>query len=160
MEPEKVLAALYKRTPMQSTFSINLLALVDNEPRLLNLKQALRVYLEHRLEVIKRRAEFDLEKARARAHILEGLMVALKHLDEIISLIRSSPDVDTARERLMKALQALRAAGQCHPRNAAAPPGSPGTQEDRDRIQGNTRPHQGTGNPAEIPEENAPGGCR
>ena len=102
VEPEKVLADLYKRTPMQSTFSINLLALVDNEPRLLNLKQALRVYLDHRLAVIKRQAEFDLEKARARAHILEGLMVALKHLDEIISLIRNSPDVDTARARLMK----------------------------------------------------------
>ena len=102
VEPEKVLAALYKRTPMQSTFSINLLALVDNEPRLLNLKQALRVYLDHRLVVIKRRTEFELQKARARAHILEGLTVALKHLDEIIALIKGSPDVDTARTRLMK----------------------------------------------------------
>jgi DNA gyrase subunit A len=102
VEPEKVLAALFKHTPMQSTFSINLLALVDNEPRLLNLKQALRVYLEHRLVVIRRRAEYDLERARARAHILEGLLVALKHLDEIIALIRSSPDVETARVRLMK----------------------------------------------------------
>jgi DNA gyrase subunit A len=101
-EAEKVLAELFKRTPMQSTFSINLLALVDNEPRLLNLKQALRVYLDHRLTVIRRRAEFDLEKARARAHILEGLMVALKHLDEIVSLIRNSPDVEAARARLMK----------------------------------------------------------
>jgi DNA gyrase subunit A len=102
VEPEKVLGALYKRTPMQSTFSVNLLALVDNEPRLLNLKQALRVYLEHRLVVIKRRSEFDLQKAQARAHILEGLMVALKHLDEIITLIRNSPDVEAARVRLMK----------------------------------------------------------
>ncbi|HEY5271168.1 MAG TPA: DNA topoisomerase (ATP-hydrolyzing) [Anaerolineales bacterium] len=102
VEPEKVLAELYKRTPMQSTFSINLLALVENEPRLLNLKQALRVYLEHRLVVIKRRTEFDLEKARARAHILEGLMMALKHLDEIIAIIKGSPDVETARTRLMK----------------------------------------------------------
>ena len=102
VEPEKVLAELYKRTPMQSTFSINLLALVENEPRLLNLKQALRVYLEHRLVVIKRRTEFDLEKARARAHILEGLMVALKHLDEIIAIIKGSPDVEMARTRLMK----------------------------------------------------------
>jgi DNA gyrase subunit A len=102
VDPEKVLADLYKRTPMQSAFSINLLALVDNEPRLLNLKQALRVYLDHRLTVIKRRAEFDLQKARARAHILEGLMVALKHLDEIIALIKGSPDVETARTRLMK----------------------------------------------------------
>ncbi len=102
VEPEKVLTALYKRTPMQSTFSINLLALVDNEPRLLNLKQALRVYLDHRLLVIQRRAEFELERARARAHILEGYLVALKNLDEIISLIRNSPDVETARTRLVK----------------------------------------------------------
>ena len=102
VEPEKVLTDLYKRTPMQSTFSINLLALVDNEPRLLNLKQALRVYLEHRLVVIKRRTEFDLQKARARAHILEGYLVALKNLDEIIALIKASPDVETARTRLMK----------------------------------------------------------
>ncbi len=102
VEPEKVLADLYKRTPMQQTFGINLLALVDGEPRLLTLKQALRVYLEHRLTVIRRRAEFDLERARARAHILEGLMVALKHLDEIIALIKAAPDVETARARLMK----------------------------------------------------------
>jgi DNA gyrase subunit A len=102
VEPEKVLADLYKRTPMQSTFGIILLALVDGEPRLLTLKQALRVYLDHRLAVIRRRAEFDLERARARAHILEGLMVALRHLDEIIALIKASADVDTARARLMK----------------------------------------------------------
>ena len=102
VEPEKVLAELYKRTPMQSTFSIILLALVDGEPRLLTLKQALRVYLDHRLTVIRRRAEYDSEKARQRAHILEGLLTALKHLDEIISLIRNSPDVETARARLMK----------------------------------------------------------
>ncbi len=102
VEPEKVLAALYKRTPMQSTFSINLLALVDGEPRTLTLKQALRVYIEHRLTVIKRRAEFDLEKARARAHILDGYLIALKNLDEIINLIRSAPDVEAARVKLMK----------------------------------------------------------
>jgi len=101
-DPDALLRELYKRTPMQDTFSIILLALVDGEPRMLTLKQALRVYLEHRLTVIKRRAEFDLEKARQRAHILEGLTIALKHLDEIINLIRNSPDVETARERLMK----------------------------------------------------------
>jgi DNA gyrase subunit A len=102
VDPETVLAALYKRTPMQSTFSIILLALVDGEPRMLTLKQALRVYVEHRLTVIRRRAEFDLAKAKARAHILEGYLVALKNLDEIIELIRKSPDVESARERLMK----------------------------------------------------------
>src|SRR5574338_1136296 len=102
VEPEKVLAMLYKRTPMQSTFGINLLALVDGEPRTLTLKQALRVYLEHRLLVINRRAEFDLAKAKARAHILEGYLVALKNLDEVINLIRAAADVETARAKLMK----------------------------------------------------------
>lgn len=101
-DPNFVLRDLYKRTPMQTTFSINLLALVDGEPRTLTLKQALRVYLEHRLTVIKRRAEFDLDKAKARAHILEGYLVALKNLDELIELIRSAPDVETARAKLMK----------------------------------------------------------
>lgn len=100
--PDFVLRELYKRTPMQTTFSINLLALVDNEPHTLTLKQALRVYIEHRLTVIKRRAEFDLEKAKARAHILEGYMIALKNLDELIGIIRAAPDVETARAKLMK----------------------------------------------------------
>ena len=102
VEPEKVLADLYRRTPMQSTFSIILLALVDNEPRMLSLKQALRVYIEHRLTVVRRRAEYDLDKAKQRAHILEGYLVALKNLDEVIKLIRSAPDVETARTKLMK----------------------------------------------------------
>ncbi|MFZ5909393.1 MAG: DNA gyrase subunit A [Chloroflexota bacterium] len=102
VEPEKVLAELYKRTPMQQTFSIIMLALVEGEPRMLTLKQALRVYLDHRLVVIKRRAEFDLDKARQRAHILEGYLVALKNLDEVIKLIRAAPDVETARAKLMK----------------------------------------------------------
>jgi DNA gyrase subunit A len=101
-DPEALLRELYKRTPMQSTFSIILLALVDGEPRMLMLKQALRVYLEHRLTVIRRRAEFDLDKARQRAHILEGLLVALKNLDEVIRLIRAAADVETARDKLMK----------------------------------------------------------
>ena len=101
-DPEIILRNLYKRTPMQTTFSINLLALVDGEPRTLTLKQALRVYVEHRLTVVKRRAEFDLEKAKARAHILEGYVIALKNLDELINIIRSAPDVETAKQKLMK----------------------------------------------------------
>ena len=104
-EPDKVLQNLYKSTPMRSTFGIIMLALVDGEPRMLSLKQSLRVYLDHRLTVIRRRAEFELEKARQRAHILEGLRVALKHLDEIIELIKKSPDAETARDRLMKRYQ-------------------------------------------------------
>ncbi len=102
VEPDNILRKLYKHTPMQTTFGINLLALVGGEPRLLSLKQALKVFLDHRLVVIRRRAEFDLDKARARAHILEGLRIALKYLDEIISLIRNSPDAEEAKNRLMK----------------------------------------------------------
>ncbi len=100
--PENVLGELYKRTPMQSTFSIIMLALVEGEPRLLSLKTALRVYTEHRLEIVRRRSEYDLEKARQRAHVLEGYRVALKNLDEVIALIRKSTDADAARVRLMK----------------------------------------------------------
>jgi len=101
-DPDQVVADLFKHTPMQGTFSINLLALVGGEPRTLTLKQALRVFLDHRLEVMKRRSEFDLARAKERAHILEGLLVALKHLDEVIRIIRNSKDTDEARTRLMK----------------------------------------------------------
>ncbi|MEW6648561.1 MAG: DNA gyrase subunit A [Chloroflexota bacterium] len=101
-EEQNVLRELYRRTPLQSTFRISLLALVDNEPRLLSLKQALRVYLDHRIAVVRRRSEFDLERARQRAHILEGLRVALTNLDEVITLIRKAQDVEDARARLIK----------------------------------------------------------
>lgn len=101
-EIDKVLMDLYKKTPLQVSYGMNLLALVNGEPRLLTLKHALKAYIEHRLEVVKRRSEFDLEKAQERIHILEGLRVALKNLDEIISLIRGSADSDQARTKLMK----------------------------------------------------------
>lgn len=100
IDPEKVLASLYKKTPMQTTFSMIILALVDGEPRLLTLKQSLKVFLQHRLDVIRRRSQYDLEKARARAHILEGYLVALKNLDLVIDIIRKSPDAETARDKL------------------------------------------------------------
>ncbi|HEX7434148.1 MAG TPA: DNA gyrase subunit A, partial [Anaerolineaceae bacterium] len=105
VEPEKILQQLYRHTPMQTTFGINMLALVNGEPHLLTLKHALRVYISHRLEVVRRRSEFDLAKAKARAHILEGLLLALKNLDEVITIIRGSPDVDTARKRLIQRLR-------------------------------------------------------
>ena len=100
-QPRKVLNQLYKYTPLQSTFGTQLLALVNGEPRLLTLKRALQIYIEHRLDVITRRTQFDLQKAQARAHILEGLLIALANLDEVIQTIRQSPDVETAKERLM-----------------------------------------------------------
>lgn len=100
-QPKQVLNQLYKFTPLQSTFSVHLLALVNGEPRLLSLKRALQIYIEHRQEIITRRSQFELDKARARAHILDGLLIALANLDEVIKTIRESKDVDTAKERLM-----------------------------------------------------------
>jgi len=99
--PHKVLNNLFKHTPMSSAFNLNMLALVDGQPQTLSLKSVLQHYVEHRREVIRRRTEFDLGKARARAHILEGLKVALDHLDEVIRTIRESADVETARNNLM-----------------------------------------------------------
>ena len=100
-EPRLVLNRLYKYTPLQSTFAAQMLALVDGEPRLLSLKRALQIFVEHRQLVITRRSKFELEKAKARGHILEGLLKALKNLDEVIETIRKSPDADVAKERLM-----------------------------------------------------------
>ncbi|MDR4890506.1 DNA gyrase subunit A [Fredinandcohnia sp. QZ13] len=92
---------LYKHTALQTTFGINMLALVNGHPRVLNLKQCLQYYLDHQVVVIKRRTAFELRKAEARAHILEGLRIALDHIDEIITLIRGSQTTDIAREGLM-----------------------------------------------------------
>jgi DNA gyrase subunit A len=98
-----VLNQLYKHTPMQTNFAVHMLALVDGVPRLLNLAQALTVFVEHQIEVITRRTEHRLEKAKDRAHILEGLLRALDAIDEIIALIRGSEDTDAARQGLMAA---------------------------------------------------------
>ena len=112
----------------------HLLALVDGEPKLLRLKPALQIFIEHRRVVITRRTEFELRKARARAHILEGLLIALANLDDVIRTIRESPDADDRQDQSDGALQAVRAAGAGHPRHAAAPPGRPRTAEDRRRA--------------------------
>jgi DNA gyrase subunit A len=102
VEPLEVVKQLFKLTPLQSTFSINMLALVEGEPRLLPLKRALQLFIEHRQEIITRRSRYELEQAQQRAHILEGLRVALAHLDEVIDTIRRSQSADTARENLRK----------------------------------------------------------
>lgn len=96
-----VLNHLYKHTQMQDTFGVIMLALVDGEPRVLNLKQVLEYYVEHQKDVIVRRTKFELEKAKKRAHILEGLIIALDNIDEIVNLIRSSADAASARAALI-----------------------------------------------------------
>jgi DNA gyrase subunit A len=101
VNPSIVLNNLYKHTQLQSNFGINMLALVNGEPKTLNIRDMLYHYLQHQIEVIRRRTEFDLKKAEARAHILEGLRIALDHLDEVIALIRGSQTADQAREGLI-----------------------------------------------------------
>ena len=97
-----VLNQLYQHTPFQTSFSIIMIALVDNRPRTLNLKQMLECFIGHRVDVIRRRTQFLLERAQARAHIIEGLRTALAHIDEIIELIKQAPDVETAHAQLVE----------------------------------------------------------
>ncbi len=100
--PRKILNQLYKLTSLQTSFHVNMLALVDGiQPRVLTLKNVLEYYLKHRQEVIRRRAEFDLQKAKDRAHILEGLVMALEDIDRIIATIKKSKDKDDARQNLI-----------------------------------------------------------
>ncbi|SDC40061.1 DNA gyrase subunit A [Pelagirhabdus alkalitolerans] len=99
--PDVLLNNLYKQTSLQTSFGINMLALVDGQPKVLNLKQALSHYLEHQKVIVRRRTQFELDKAEARAHILEGLRIALDHIDAIIQLIRQSDTADIARAELI-----------------------------------------------------------
>ena len=101
-QPRTVLNRLLKYTQLQSTFGIQMLALVDGEPRLLSLRRALHLYIDHRRTVIRRRSEYELEKARARAHILEGLLKALARIEDIIQTIRQADDTETARAHLIE----------------------------------------------------------
>ena len=98
---EVILKTLYKHTQLSTTFGIILLALVENQPRVMAITEMIRHYIEHRHEVVVRRTKFDLAKAEARAHIIEGLRIALDNLDAVINLIRSSATPDVAREGLM-----------------------------------------------------------
>ena len=97
-----ILNQLYKRTEMETTFGIIMLALVDNKPRVLNLKEVLSLYIKHRQEIVRRRTQFELDKAEKRAHILEGLKIAIEHLNKIIKTIRESKDPKIAKAALMK----------------------------------------------------------
>ena len=107
--PEIVLNNLFKLTQLQDSFGMNMVALVDGQPRLLNLKQFLEFFLQHRREVVVRRTRFELRKARERGHILEGLAVALSNVDEIIALIKASPTPAEAKAALMATHVALAA---------------------------------------------------
>jgi DNA gyrase subunit A len=102
VQAEVILNQLYRMTALQSTFGVNTLALVNNEPKLLNLKEVLMIYNEHQIDVVRRRTQFELNKALDRAHLLEGFRIALDNIDEIIRIIRSSKDDSTASSNLME----------------------------------------------------------
>jgi DNA gyrase subunit A len=111
-QPQKVISNLYKRTAMQSAFHINMIALVDGQPQILTIKQALQHYIDFRVDVIRRRSEYQLSRAKDRAHLLEGLLIALQDIDTVISLIRNADDADAARESLMTSLTLSREQAQ------------------------------------------------
>jgi DNA gyrase subunit A len=100
-QPKKVLNQLYKYTTLQSTFGVQMLALVDGEPRTLPLKRALHIFIDHRVQVITRRSEYELKKARARLHILDGLLIAIANIDAVIKTIREAEDADAAKQALV-----------------------------------------------------------
>ena len=152
-----VLNQLYRFTPLQTSFGVNALALDGGRPKLMSLKELLEAFIRFRAEVITRRTRFELNHARDRAHVLVGLAIAVANIDEVIEMIRRSPDPMVARERLMakewpasdveslidliaepgrevvgrRHLQALRGAGPRHPRIAPAAPDRPGARQDR-----------------------------
>ena len=146
--PQPILNQLYIHTNMQVTFGINLVAIVHNRPELLSLKDLLHHFLEHRREVILRRTRYELKQAEARAHILEGFLIALDWLDQVIDMIRAAATPPEAKQQLMAGLFILAAApgatleetrqplrpfrdpGPGHPGNAAAAPHRPGASED------------------------------
>ncbi|MER3394344.1 MAG: DNA gyrase subunit A, partial [Microcella pacifica] len=100
--PQAVLEQLYRYTPLEDGFSINAVALVDGSPKTLGLKELLQVYVDHRIEVVTRRSRYRLDRRRERLHLVEGLLIAILDIDEVIQVIRSSDDADTARTRLME----------------------------------------------------------
>jgi DNA gyrase subunit A len=110
--PKVVLNKLYKHTPMQNTFGVNMVALVDGVPRTLSLREVIKAYVDHQREVVTRRAKFELRKKEAEAHILEGLLIALANLDEVIALIRGSADPESAREGLIEKFELSRRQAQ------------------------------------------------
>ena len=104
VNPNVVLNQLYKHTQLQDTFGVIMLALVNNEPKVMNLLEMLNHYLKHQEDVVTRRTKYELNKAEERAHILEGLLIALDNIDEVIRIIRGSKNVQIAKAELMEQL--------------------------------------------------------
>ena len=129
-QPRTVLNRLFKYTQLQTTFGVQMLALVDGEPRLLSLRRALHLYIDHRRTVICRRSEFELEKARARGHILEGLLKALAQIEDVIETIRRADDTAVGPRTPDGSFRADGSPGERDPGYAASPAGRARTAED------------------------------
>jgi DNA gyrase subunit A len=155
VEPKDVLANLFKYTPLQQTFGMQMLALVDGHPRLLSLKRMLQLFIHHRQEIIRRRSEYELKKARERAHIVEGLLRALDILDEVIQTIRRSQTRRHGAQEPDGELQVQRVAGAGDPRHAVAPAGRARTQKAARGVQRPQKAHRLSRRPAGEPAQGA-----
>ena len=141
--PDAVLEQLYKLTPMEDSFGINNVALVDGQPRTLGLKELLATYVGFRIRVVRRRTEFRLRKRKDRLHLVEGLLIAILDIDEVIQLIRTSDDAAAARARLISVFDLSEAAGRVHPRAPAAPAHQVLPHRARDRARRARPPDRG-----------------
>ncbi len=134
-----VLNQLYRHTPMQDSFGVNLLAIVDGRPRLLTLKSALEVFIDHRREVVRRRTTFELREAEKRLHVLSGFRIALDHLDAVIALIRAAADPAAAKIGADQELRSLGDPGAGDPQSAASAADLPRARQDPGRAGGDRR---------------------
>ena len=141
--PVVVLNQLYKHTAMQTTFGAIMLALVDGVPKVMNLKELLQHFIEHRHTVITRRTEFDLKRAQDREHILEGLKIAVDNIDEVISIIRKAKDVPTADAALRKRFKLSEKQCGGDPQHAAGPAHRARDRQARGGAAGSPQVHQG-----------------
>ncbi len=160
VQPRDILFQLFKLTPMQTTFGMRMLALVDGEPRLLSLQRVLVHYLEHRQEVIVRRSRYLLERAKLRAHILEGLLKALDNIDEVIAIIRRSRTTDTAQKNLMSDLKLTEIQAQAILEMPLKRLGGLGTAQDCRRVQRKAQGGQAPAEPAPQSGQNPEGHSR
>ena len=158
--PHTVLNHLYKHTAMQQAFSYNMLALVDGQPQLLPLKRLLIEFLDYRQQVLTRRTTFELAKARQRAHILEGLVIALDNLDAVIRTIRGGGQSRGVAAAAHAELRAQRSPGAGHPRDAARSAGQPRAATHPGRVRGDQKARRLPGRPAGQPDQDHPPGAR
>ena len=156
-QPRVVLNNLMRQTALRSSFNSIMLALVDGQPQVLPLRRCLELFIRHREEVIRRRAEYQLQRARDRDHIVQGLLLALDRIDEVIEIIRGSADVEESRNNLTAAAGFVGSAGAGNPGYAATAPGGIGAGEAAKGTRGFAGEDRGAGGVAKRPGEDSGG---